>query len=281
MKWNMRNWQWLCLASATILFAAAATAADDNAKAADHSPAAVQSVDMFAAIDSGDIAVKLIPKDSRKSRVIIANKTDKPLTVKLPSAFAGVPLAQVGGGGHSHSSSGSKKSSQSQSTGGGMGGGGGGGMGGGMFSIAPEKVEKFDVATVCLEHGKAEPHASVVYQIKPIETVSDKPGVRELCEKLGTGKVDQRVAQAAVWHLANNMSWDKLANKKLHRLGGVPDQPYFSQAEIQAAMQLATTAVAEANENASKKKTETASSPSTDYPTYSYPTSSPAATTDK
>ena len=55
-----------------------------------------QTVEMFAAIEKGDIAVKLIPKDSTQCRVLIENKTDKPLNVKLPEAFAGVPvLAQV------------------------------------------------------------------------------------------------------------------------------------------------------------------------------------------
>ena len=53
---------------------------------------------MFAAIEKGDISVKLIPKDSTESQVLIKNETDKPLNVKLPDAFAGVPvLAQQGG----------------------------------------------------------------------------------------------------------------------------------------------------------------------------------------
>ena len=51
-------------------------------------------------MEKGQIAVKLIPKDSTQCRVLIENKTDKPLTVKLPETFAGVPvLAQRAGGG--------------------------------------------------------------------------------------------------------------------------------------------------------------------------------------
>ncbi len=38
------------------------------------------------------------------------------------------------------------------------------------------------------------------------------------------------------------MSWSELAAKKSHHLGGRPDEPYFSQAELQAAMQIATQA---------------------------------------
>ncbi|MHA1567401.1 MAG: hypothetical protein ACTSX7_18985, partial [Alphaproteobacteria bacterium] len=74
-----------------------------------------KTVEMFTAIEQDQIDVKLIPKDSTQCRVMIENKTDQPLNVKLPDAFAGVPvLAQMGG------------------MGGGMGGGGMQGMGGGM-----------------------------------------------------------------------------------------------------------------------------------------------------
>ncbi len=118
---------------------------------------------MFAAIEKGDIAVQLILKDSTQCRVLIENKTDKPLNVKLPDAFAGVPvLAQRGGGGGgggggSRSSGSGSKGGGQQSMGGGMGGGGmmGGGMG--MMNVPPEKVGQLDVPVVCLEHGKRDP----------------------------------------------------------------------------------------------------------------------------
>ena len=78
---------------------------------------AVKTVELFAAMESGEIDVKLIPKNSKQATVLIENKGDQPLRIKLPDAFAGVPvLAQMGMGGM-----------------GGMGGGMGmGGMGGGM-----------------------------------------------------------------------------------------------------------------------------------------------------
>jgi hypothetical protein len=215
-----------------------------------------ESVEMFAAIEKGDISVKLIPKDSTESQVVIKNETDRPLNVKLPDAFAGVPvlgqaLGGQGGGHHSSGSSGSKGGGQ-QGTGGGM-----GGMGG-MMNVPPEKVGKFKVPTVCLDHGKAEPRAAIPYTIKPIESYSSKPGVRELCQMLGNGQVNQRTAQAAAWHLNNNMSWEQLAAKRLKHLTG-PSQPYFTSAEIQAGMQLANDAVRAAKEN---EKTKEKSAPS-------------------
>ncbi|MDY0170778.1 MAG: hypothetical protein RBS80_29825, partial [Thermoguttaceae bacterium] len=57
-----------------------------------------ESVDMFQAIESGQIEVKLIPRDATECNVLIENKSDQPLNVKLPSAFVGMPvLAQFGG----------------------------------------------------------------------------------------------------------------------------------------------------------------------------------------
>jgi hypothetical protein len=119
---------------------------------------------------------------------------------------------------------------------GGMGMGGMGGMGMGMFNVPPEKVGKFKVTTVCLEHGKHEPRPKMPYEIKPIDEYTDRVEVRELCRMLGTGRMPQRVAQAAAWHLANDMSWQELAAKQLRFANG-RRTPYFRPQEIRAAMQ--------------------------------------------
>lgn len=209
------------------------------------------TVEMFEAIEKGDISVKLIPKDSTQCRILIENKTDKPLNVKLPKTFAGVPaLAQFGGGGGGRRGGGGGGMGGGQSMGGGMGGGGmggggmgGGGMGGGggMFNVPPEKVGQFKVTTVCLEHGKDEPRAAIPYEIKPLESVTTKSGVQELCQSLGYAQLDQRSAQAAVWHLNNDMSWQELAAKRLRSANGT-SRPYFTPAEIQGGMRIAITA---------------------------------------
>ena len=61
-----------------------------------------------------------------------------------------------------------------------------------MINVPPEKIAQFKVPTVCLEHGKAEPRPAIPYEIKPIESVTDKPEVQELCRMLGTGQINQR-----------------------------------------------------------------------------------------
>ena len=240
------HWNWFCsrlaIALALTLLCSTLTAAEyvKPPKGGAYN-AKDQTVEMFAAIAKGDIAVKLIPKDSTQCRVLIENKTDKPLNVKLPDAFAGVPvLAQVG----NQIGNNNNNNNQMQGMGGGMGGMGMGG--GGMFNVAPEKVGQFKVATVCLEHGKAEPKP-IPYEIKPIDSFTTKPGVRELCQALAAGQIGQRAAQAAAWHLNNDMSWEQLAAKRLRFANGT-SRPYFSQEEIRGGMQVAAVAVKVAEE---------------------------------
>jgi len=201
-----------------------------------------QVVEMFAAIDRGDIDVKLIPKDSTNCRVMIENKTDRPLNVKLPDAFAGVPvLAQIGGMGGMGGGGMQGMGGGMGGMGGGMGGGGMGGMGGGFFNVPPEKVGDFKVPTVCLEHGKDEPRPNGKFVIKPIEQFSDKPEVHELCRLLGAGCLNQRAAQVAAWHLNSDMSFRQLAAKRLRFANG-SSRPYFSPQELHGGMQLSAMA---------------------------------------
>jgi hypothetical protein len=235
-------------------------------------------VELFAAMDAGDIEVKLIPKDSTTGTVLITNKTKKPLAIKLPDAFAGVPVAaQFGGGGGGFGGGGIGGGGiggggiggggGSQGLGGGFGGGGGGfggggggfgggggglGGGGGFFNVAPEKVGKVKVTAVCLEHGKDDPNPRIPYELRPIESFAKDQKVIELVKMLGRGEIDQHSAQAAAWHLANGMSWNELAAKigRKHLNGAT--EPYFTAAQLQKAM--AITRVAE--ERAEKIKTE-------------------------
>ncbi len=217
--------------------------------------AETKTVEMFEAIRAGDISVQIIPKDSTQANVLIKNKTSQPLTVKAPESFVAMPvLGQRAGGGGSSSRSGSSNSSSNQSSGGGMMGGSGGGMG--MFNVPPEKVIQTKVTTVCLEHGKKEPHAAVPYEIKPVEAFTEDPAVNELCKMVGEGKIDQRSAQAAAWHLTDKMSWETLTAKRLKYADG-SSEPYFSAKEIQSAMSIAQVAIHRGEEAAKVKKPET------------------------
>lgn len=236
-----------------------------SASGADKAARAAKRVELFEAIKAGDIAVKLIPKDAKEANVLIENKAKQPLEIKLPEAFAGVPvLAQVGGfggGGFGGGNvggglGGGGGGGQNQAMGGGMGGmGGGGGMGGmgGMFNVAPDKVGKFKVATVCLEHGKADPNPRVAYEIRPIESFTQDHRVAEVCRMLGRGEVPQNAAQAAAWHFTDGLSWEQLAAKDRVKLSNGYTEKYFSPQELAAAMRVTL----EAARRAEGKKLET------------------------
>jgi len=58
-------------------------------------PAAKQ-VELFKGMKDGSLAARLILKNSREGNLLIQNKTDQPLTVKLPDAFVGVQVLKQG-----------------------------------------------------------------------------------------------------------------------------------------------------------------------------------------
>ena len=155
------------------------------------------TVEFFAAKKAGLIDVMFIPRSSKSANIMMKNRTKRKLNIRMPEAFAGVPiLGQMGGMGMG---------------GGGM-GMGGGGMGG-FQNIEPGRVRKVKVATVCLEHGKKEPNPRIKYDIVPIENFTRNAQVIELCRMLGSGKLDQMSAQAAAWHLTDDLSWQQLVQK--------------------------------------------------------------------
>ena len=233
----------------------------------------LEQVEMFEAMKEGKIEVQLIPKDSSVATVVITNKGDKPVNIKLPATFAGVPvLAQMGmggmgmggmgmggggmggmgmGGGMGGMGMGGMGGGGMGGMGGmgmgGMGGMGGGGMGGmgGMFRVAPDKPGKFRVNCVCLEHGKTEPNSRVKYTVIPLDSFSKDPRVATVCRLLGQGTIGQHTAQAATWHLANGLSWEQLAHKNRSESKYTGNVPYFHPAELNAAMRLVNTIEAE------------------------------------
>ncbi len=87
---------------------------------------------------AGLVDVRFIPNDSRSAQVIVTNRSDRPLSIRLPAVFAGVPvLAQMGGAGGNAGFGAGGIGAQPQAVGGGMqnagmgiGGQGGGGAGG-------------------------------------------------------------------------------------------------------------------------------------------------------
>lgn len=206
-----------------------------------------KQVDMFPAMESEEIAVKPIAKDEFGGNLLITNNTEEPITVKVPQGFVVAPLAQFGGGFGQQGGGlgGGQQGGGQQAAGGGAQQGGlqGGGQQGGQsfFSIPPKKTLRVPYISVCLEHGKASPHPRSDYVVIPSEKFTQDPALITLIDMIATGKIDKASAQAAAWHLSNQMSWQELAAKKYDRLG-VPDTPYFSYQQLAAAEQVVATA---------------------------------------
>jgi hypothetical protein len=212
------------------------TAAEPNSgrplKPGQYNPAN-ESVDLFEGIKKGEIEVKMMQKDTAQGKLFIKNKSGKPLNVKLPEAFVGVN-AQMGGMG---GMSGGGAQTTGGAAGGGAAGGGaaGGGAGGNFFNVAAEKVGEVPFTSVCLEHGKPDPKSTMKYEIRPLESYTTNPEVRETLKLLGQGVLSQRGAQVLAWHYNSKMSLEELAAKQLQRLGG-PSVSYFDPQEVQEAL---------------------------------------------
>jgi hypothetical protein len=188
--------------------------------------------------------------------VIVTNRSDRPLSLRLPAGFAGVPvLAQAQGGMQGNGVGQFGPGGQAQNVGGGgMGGMGGiggmggvmggmGGMGGvmgggGPFSLPPERTRTLRVATVCLDHGKREPSPRVPYRMTAIDTCSSDPCLQDVMTALASGAISQKVAQAAAWHISSGRTWEQLAAEVISMAGGDPDVPFFTPAELAAARRL-------------------------------------------
>lgn len=243
------------------------------------STADVETIGLFQAMEDGVIEVKFIPRNAERGTVIITNKTSKELHVALPAAFAGVPLAQfniagngfnngfnrgnnglnggnnsLNGGGNQAFGGGFNNGGNSFNGGNGF-NGGNNGFNGGIFNVMPEKVQKIKVQGVCLDHGLNDPKPKIPYELKPIESYTTKPGVADICAMMARGEISQHEAQAAAWHLNNDMSWKTLADKKIQHLVNAPT-PYFSQSEIETAKEAAE-AAKEREKDRAKQKSST------------------------
>lgn len=208
-------------------------------------------VDLFQAIEKDQLAAGIIQSGMKGGKLYLENKTDQPLSVRIPQAFGTRPiLAQFGGGG-----GGSGSDDIEQLFGSNAGGGMGGGMGG-VMNIPPEKVVAVKYQSVCLEYGKPVPDASSAYELAPLNEVTTKEDVKILCENLH--RVDLRAAQFAAWHMNSGTPVAHLASETILRPNG-KRVPNFNAKEVQQGMmliQMARQAAAEA----AKKPEESLSS---------------------
>jgi hypothetical protein len=257
MSRNMKIFTVLSVLS--LALAAVQIQAAPSKEPAGDSASAGPVIDLFKASKNKQADVTFIAKNDHEARLIVKNNTAQPLTLKLPEAFAGVPVAAqfgAGGGGAARGGGGggfSGGGGGQQSVGGGGGGIGGGqqgGGGGGFFSVPPDKTVKINLPVVCLDHGLRDPSSSRPYKIVPIEDHIDRPAVIELLKAFGRGELQHDAVQAAAWHLNNDMSWQQLAAKQQGTRRTPNRTPYFTADAIRAGMAYANEASRLAVQNA-------------------------------
>jgi hypothetical protein len=227
-----------------------------------------ERIELFAGIETGAISARITPKDSRSGAIFLENLTDRPLTVEMPAAVVGVhvlpqdglldPTGPVGQGNRN----GSQPVGTGFPTGSGPGVGNVNGNNGigptpTFFSIPPERVARIGYQSVCLAYGKNEPRPGNTYRLVRPEEFSKDPALHELLKLIGTGSLEPNAAQAAAWHVANDMNWQELAALK-HNAASGPDRPLFSRAHLVVAERIVAEARSRAAEAVTESKTSAA-----------------------
>ncbi len=220
--------------------------------------------ELFAAIESGQAEVRVIPRDSTVLNFMVRNTTDRPLRLQMPAALAAAPI---------QAQQPFPNLFQNNNNNGGGGGGGNQGVGfnpggqnnnqnnqplGNPFMNVPAGREvKLRLACVCLEHGKPDPNVRVTYEIRPLADFSTDRRVITAIAALNEKNADQRVIQLAVWNMVNDKEFSDLAAMHNKHLNGTTT-PLYDSAEIEKAQALVSTLDAAAKVHASATATAVA-----------------------
>jgi hypothetical protein len=222
-------------------------------------PANVVPTDLFLAMEQGSIQARMIVRSQYQAKLILTNASPDPQTIQIPNVLAARPiLAQQQnsffGPQSGNSGNGSAAANAPQSVGGSPQGSSnrssshngfpsifnGSGLNN-VFNIAPEQVRTIEIKCLCLEYGKPNPRSAVKYELVPLTEVNDDPKLAEVLTSYGRGEADRDVAQAAAWHIANEMNWEKLAGLS-QKIAINAEKPVFSSHQLRAAKQLVDTA---------------------------------------
>jgi len=230
---------------------------------------AAKKVELFSALTEGTLSAQLTPRGAEGGSLFLTNHSDAPVTVKMPAGFVGVPvLPQFGPLGpfgqgsqtgttfgnqglNNGATSGMASANGTQAFGGGtssqMSGTNSGnsssglnsmfGNTNGFFSIPAGKTLRLPYTSVCLNHGLKEPTARSTVKLVPVDEYTSDPVLQELIQQVASGKQSQKTMQAAVWHIANGLTWRQLAEKG-HGPVRVPGDHYFSPTQMTAARDL-------------------------------------------
>ncbi len=225
------------LGSLSLLLMAAVTTSERGTAAERRTPGTfpldpdAPKVDLFVGLERGDLEHRLVMKDETQGTLYLTNKSQKPLTVQLPSSAVGVQVTKQG-----------RTSFGGGGGGGGFGGGGGGFGGGGFGSIPPEKTVKIPFHSVCLEYGKKTPNSRMNYELIATEKYTDDVRQQELLKLVASGRFEPSAAQAAAWNVFSKLPWEKLASLKEETVGDPITTIRFNPNQMRMAQQMVSNA---------------------------------------
>jgi len=106
-----------------------------------------------------------------------------------------------------------------------------------FFSIPPQRRVRLEFNSVCLNHGLKTPSRMNRYHLVSVDEYTQNEQLKELLSWVATGKVPQKTAQAATWHLTDPMRYQELVPKKEYPLGGAVTN-FFSRRDLVQAKEM-------------------------------------------
>ena len=194
-----------------------------------------QVVDFFKARADGHLDAKFIAANEKRGQLLLKNQGEQPLVIRMPEAFAGVPvLAQLG-----------PLPNLDADLAQGVGIPGPGGLNprlNGRFNVAPERLvdlrpgqqRRLRIESVCLDHGKRTPNARMKYDVVPLADYKPGAELAELMKIFGQERYSQPAVQAVAWHYASDKTMEELTTFRDKRTG----RRFFSKAQLKEAYRL-------------------------------------------
>ena len=90
----------------------------------------------------------------------------------------------------------------------------------GQGDLSLKRLHQMPLHSVCLEHGKDNPRPKMKYRLVSVEEYTDNVVLQDLIRVYASGRLDREVAQVAAWRVANNLTWQQLATKRVARATG-------------------------------------------------------------
>ncbi|TWT92686.1 hypothetical protein [Stieleria varia] len=228
------------------------TAADSDSPSSSESTLGdTSALTLFDAIDQQRVEVRYIAISSTQGNLLMRNKGDEPIEIRVPELVGAQPVlgqfaggqfgaGQIGAGqgfgqqGFGQQGGGAQAGGgASQRVGGAVGQGPGGGNDiGGLFRIGAHKMRKLSVLSVCLDHGKAEPSAKIPYELVPLDSLTSDEELSRALLALRQKELSHQAAQAIAWHRVCGLTWNKLAGLNRTESAYLGVIKFFRKSEI-------------------------------------------------